>query len=590
VSQWSDKERRLSPESSAEPGRWRTARAPYLEGVLNVVNEKGITEACWMKSAQVGATESLNNIVGYFIDQDPAPILLVQPTLEMGQAWSKDRLAPMLRDTPALRDKVKDSKSRDSGNTMLHKTFPGGHITISGANSPASLASRPIRITLFDEVDRFPPSAGTEGDPIKLGRKRSTTYHNRFSFEMSTPTDQNSRIAKSFENSDQRYYMMPCPHCDEKIKFIFDHLHWPKDDNGNHLPMEAKYYCQCCGGEIDDAMKRDMLARGEWVATKPFNGRAGFHINELYSPWVRFSEMAASFVEAYKDPELLKTFTNTSLGEIFIEGGEGADAASLISRCEQYEAEVPDGVVLLTAGVDVQDDRLEIEVVGWGESYESWNIDYRAFYGDTSKPDVWKQLDTFLQRDWQSASRGTIRIAGTGIDTGYRTQTVYEFCATRWSRRVFAMKGIGTVGTPVVNKPSRVGPWKTRLFGVGTNSAKSAIYARLRIASAGPGFSHFPASREQGYFDMLTAEHAVQKKLQGKMVRVYVLKKDGTRNEALDCRVYAFAAYEILGGNIGLLSAAARAASVRKGAPAQQQSGQGRVGHYRPKPGGFIRR
>ena len=273
---------------------------------MDSINDPGVHTVVVMSSAQVGKTEILNNIVGYHIHQDPAPILCVQPTVEMGKTWSKDRLAPMLRDTPALRGRVKDARSRDAGNTTQHKQFPGGHITIAGANSAAGLASRPIRVVLLDEVDRYPPSAGSEGDPVRLATKRTTTFWNRKILLTSTPTIKGlSRIELAFESSDKRRFWVPCPHCGE-----FQVLAW---SGVKFAPLG--YQCAGCQGLWTDTQRWWAVARGEWRAEGESKGVAGFHLNELYSPWVTTAEMVESFLEAKKSPETLKTWVKTTLGE-----------------------------------------------------------------------------------------------------------------------------------------------------------------------------------------------------------------------------------------------------------------------------------
>ncbi len=331
VSQWADEYRRLSPESAAEPGRWRTDRAPYQRGIMDAVNDPTVREIVVMKSAQVGWTEILGNIVGFHVDRDPAPILLIQPTLEMAEAWSKDRLAPMVRDTPALKGKIKDARSRDSGNTLLHKQFPGGHVTIAGANSPAGLASRPIRVVLCDEVDRYPPSAGTEGDPISLARKRSTTFWNRKLLMGSTPTVKDaSRIEAAFLASDQRYFLVPCPHCGTEDRLRWQHVRWPEG-----RPEEAHYVCPHCGAVIEDTDKLRMLESGRWEASTEFNGVAGFHLSELYSPWVTFGAMARAFTEAALRAVGSISFARHSLRIVSIcvrQGSCGGNTAAAVPR------------------------------------------------------------------------------------------------------------------------------------------------------------------------------------------------------------------------------------------------------------------
>ena len=309
VSEWADKFRKLSPESSAEPGQWRTSRAEYQRGIMDAVNDPAVVEVVIMSSAQTGKTESLNNIVAYYITQDPSPMLLLQPTLEMSEAYSKDRLAPMVRDCPNLLDKIGDPRSRKTDNTLLHKTFPGGHITLAGANSPASLASRPVRIVLCDEVDRYPASAGTEGDPVNLAKKRTVTFWNRKLLLTSTPTVKgSSRIEQAFLASDQRRYFVDCPHCQHEQVLVWAGVKWEDD------PKAAWYECGNCNRPINNGQKLEMIRGGRWKATAEFKGVAGFHLNELYSPWRTFGDVAGDFLKAKDNPQQLKVWVNTSLG------------------------------------------------------------------------------------------------------------------------------------------------------------------------------------------------------------------------------------------------------------------------------------
>lgn len=514
------------------------------------MNDPAVTELWFMKSAQVGWTELLNNVVGYFIDQDPAPILLIQPTIEMGEAWSKDRLAPMLRDSPKLAGKVADAKTRDSGNTILHKSFVGGHLTIAGANSPAGLASRPIRVVLCDEVDRYPSSAGAEGDPVSLARKRTTTFWNRKLLVGSTPTLKGySRIEAGFLAGDQRRYFVPCPHCSVMQTLRWSQVQWP-----DGKPEDAYYGCASCGAVITDADKLGMLAAGEWraTATSKRAGVASFHINELYSPWVQFGHMAMAFYEAKDLPDTLRTWVNTSLGETFEVRGDTVDETGLLERREVYPAELPAGVVLLTCGVDVQDNRLELEVVGHGAGQETWSILYKTIEGDpgqhpTHSP-LWAQLDDVLGQSFEHESGLSLKISATCIDTGgHKTESVYEYCKQRFARRVFAIKGAGGQGRPVVSKPTRNNKAGVRLFSLGVDSIKELIYSRLKITEPGPGYCHFPADRDVAFFAGLTAEKLITGYFKGKESRRWVLKGPHVRNEPLDCRGYALAALAILG-------------------------------------------
>jgi phage terminase large subunit GpA-like protein len=489
----------------------------------------------WMKSAQVGATEILNNLAGYFMAHQPAPMLVMQPTLDMGKAWSKDRLAPMLRDTPCLSGMVGAKRSKDSDNTILHKTFRGGHLTIAGANSAASLASRPIRILLADEVDRYPASAGTEGDPLNLAMKRTTTFWNRKIYVCSTPTVKGqSRIEQAFEESNQQYYYVPCPHCGEYQRLVWGHVKWREDK-----PEEAQYCCEHCGALIEHKHKREMLDKGEWRATAESNGVAGFHISEIYSPWVTWGEMASNFLEAKKMPETLKTFVNTSFGETWEEDAERFEPHELLERAESYD--MPEGVLVLTCAVDVQDDRLEAQVTGWGVEHESWVIDHSVWYGDPSRKELWDRLDKYLLQTWGDPPK---RIACTLIDSGgHHTDDVYRFCKARQSRRVFAIKG--KAGTrEIISRPSKSNRARVNLFTVGVDRCKDLIFWRLKIKRPGAGYMHFCDTLDQEYFEQLTAEERREKHVQGRKVSYY--HQTRKRNEALDLTVYNIAAVELL--------------------------------------------
>ena len=539
VSEWADRERKLSAESSAEPGQWITARNEPMRGVMDAVSDPTITTVVVMSSAQVGKTETLSNIVGFHVDQDPAPMLLLQPTLEMGEAYSKDRLAPMVRDTPALKGKIKDPRSRDSGNTLLHKTFPGGHITIAGANSPSSLASRPIRVVLADEVDRYPPSAGTEGDPVSLARKRSTTFWNRKTILCSTPTVKGiSRIEAEFELSDKRRYHVCCPDCSHEQHLAWSQVKWPEGE-----PEKAEYVCEECGSVWSDSKRWALLRKGRWIATGAFSGTAGFHLNEIYSPWVKLGDMARSFVAAKRSPETLKTWVNTSLGETWEETGETVNQNALMQRCEAWGNEAPSDVLVVSCGVDVQDDRFEIERVGWASGEESWSLDYHIIYADPSSPNAWTELDDYLLTPTKTSDGRVLPVSAAAIDSGgHHTQAVYAFVKERARRRVNAIKGMAGSGRPIWPKrASKNNKGRINLFLVGVDTAKDSVYSRLRITEPGPGYCHFPEGRDPAWFEQLTAETVVTKYIKGFPTRVWQ-KRPSVRNEALDCRVYAYAA------------------------------------------------
>ena len=549
VADWADAQRRLDSQSSSEPGRWYTSRAEYQRGIMNACSDPTIKEVVVMAGAQLGKTEALLNIIGYHIDNDPSPILVLQPTLEMAQAFSKDRIAAgLLRSTPCLQDKVKDPRARDSGNTTLHKVFPGGAITIVGANSPAGLASRPIRIVLCDEVDRYPTSAGSEGDPIQLARKRSATFWNRKVIMVSTPTNKNSsRIEEAFEASDKRFYHVPCKHCHEPQVLKWANVRW--DDKN---PDSAHYVCEHCAVMWTESDRIWAIRNGEWVVTQPESSVAGFAINGMYSPWTSLSDAVREFLSVKKNPEQLRVFTNTYLGETWEDEGETVDDYELSERREQMP-NVPDDVILMTAGVDVQDNRLEVSIIGWGRDDETYVIAHETLYGDPSTPQLWTNLDSVLNTQFETESGRQIAIRASCVDSGgHFTNSVYAYCKKNAPRRIFAIKGVGGEGKPISGRPSKNNIGKCLLFPVGVDTAKDLLFARMRIKEAGPGYMHFADALNDEYFRQLTAEKIVTRFHRGFKKRVF--EKIRPRNEALDCMVYALAAYGILGVNVNALA------------------------------------
>lgn len=555
VSEWADEKRRLSSESSAEPGQWRTARTPYMREPMDAISDEETETIIVMTSSQVGKTELLLNVIGYHVDQDAAPIMLVQPTLDLAEAFSKDRLAPMIRDTPALREKIR-SKSRDGGNTLLYKSFPGGHVTLSGANSPASLASRPIRIVLGDEIDRYPEEAGNEGDPVELVTKRATTFFNFKRLLVSTPTIKgSSRIEEFYDESSMEQWNLPCPSCGE-----YQPLAWPQVkfeyDAQTKRCNRAEMVCKSCGAlHVEREWK---AGEGKWVARKDNKQMRGFHLNELASPWKRWTRIVEEFKTAERGgPAKLKVWINTSLGETWEERGTSVDAGSLIKRRENYPA-LPNEVLLLTCGVDVQDNRLEYEIVGWGAEAESWGIHYGVIMGDPGQRYVWTMLDAqvinapFVRVDGQQLS-----VISTAVDTGgHYTKKVYEYCVSSEAKRVWAIKGRGGTGIPFIGRPKRRNDEGAWLFIVGVDVGKDTLVSRLSTQFPGPGFCHFPelarAGYDEAYFDGLTAEHRVPRKVDGRIVYHWELKPGASRNEPFDCRNYATAALEIIGGEAAI--------------------------------------
>lgn len=539
IDQWASNFRMLSPEASAEPGIYKINRAEYQRGIMQAISDNNVKEVVLMCSSQVGKTEILLNCIGYHIHYEPAPMLVVQPTVDMAKSFSKERLANMIRDCPVLKGKVKDARSRDSDNTVLHKKFPLGHITICGANSPAGLASRPIRVVLLDEVDRYPLSAGAEGDPTSLAQKRMKTFWNRKTVMVSTPTIKGlSRIEAAFLGSDQSYYYVGCKDCGYKQRLLWKQVEFHDND-----PKTAKYKCENCQSRWNDADRWNAIRdNGEWRSTKESEIK-GFHLSELYSSWSTLSEIVKNFLESKDDPTRLKTWVNTSMGESWEDEGVGIDDIPFMSRRENYYPDnLPKGIVLLTAGVDVQDDRIEVEVVGWGKDEECWSVDYKIFYGDLSTMRIWDDLNAYLESDFLRTDGLELHIVTAAIDSGgHYTQAVYNFCRGKSKRRIWAIKGQGGQGVAIWPKRASVrNIGKVPLYTIGVDSAKDIIFARLKIEKPGAGYCHFPMHDEQ-YFEQLTAEKVVISYKKGVPVRSY--KKVKKRNEALDCRVYAYACY-----------------------------------------------
>lgn len=551
ITEWADEYRRLSPEASAEPGRWKTSKAPYQKEIMDAIGEVGVEKVVVMSAAQIGKSDAcILNPLGYYMHYDPSPIMILQPTIQMAEAFSKDRISPMLRDTPILQDKV-DDKSRTSGNTILQKIFPGGHVTMVGANSPSSLASRPIRILLADEIDRYPVTAGTEGDPLLLATKRLTTFWNKKIVCVSTPTIKGvSRIEVEYEHSTQGEWNIPCPHCGEYNPLEWAYIKFDKEDLS-----EIEYTCRYCGAIASEYAWKSNFDKGKFIFKYPRRAVKGFHLNALASLFVSWADIVEKFLVANEEKkkgniELLKAWTNTEMGQTWEEEGEEIEMEELFNRLEEYGCEVPEEVIVLTAGVDVQDDRFEVEVVGWGEEKESWGIYYKKIYGDLKTETVWQDLDNFLGRTFETKDGRKLKILSTCIDSGgHFTQEVYKFAKKRISRRIWAIKGRGGSQTPYYSKPSTSNAYKTPLFTLGVDTGKAILYQRLAVEEPGPNYCHFPEDEGRGYteeyFKGLTSEKMVISYKKGRAQYVWKLKKGIKRNEPLDIRNYATAALEI---------------------------------------------
>jgi len=562
LSQWADRYAVLSPETSAQTGRFRAYA--YQVGMMDAITDPAVTTITVMKGARVGYTKVLDHTIGYFLHQDPSPILVVQPRVEDAEDYSKTEIAPMLRDVPVLAQIAGDPKAKDGSQTILKKTLlNGSSLTLVGANSPGGFRRITVRVALFDEVDGYPSGgAGSEGDQIALGIKRTETFWNRKIVLGSTPTVKGlSRIEKSWEQSDQRRYYVPCPHCGEMQYLEWggrDTPHgikWRKDEQGRHQPETAFYACRANGCIIEEADKPEMISAGEWRAAKPFNGHAGFHIWAGYSLHVNASwaNLAAEWLEVKDDPLRRQTFINLVLGEPYEDRGDKAlSERLLVARTEVWAGEVPSRVAVLTASGDVQDDRVEIEIAGWGANEERWSIAHEVIEGDPDSPSLWAQVDAYLKRKWRRADGREFEIAAACIDSGgHHTQKVYEFCKARLGRRIWAVKGEsarGGIRSPVwpTKKPSARNKQAFRPVIIGVNAAKDIIRSRLAQEQPGadepsPGYMHYPSDRDINFFAQLISERLVTKAVNGQRFRVWELAA-GRANEALDLAVYSYAA------------------------------------------------
>lgn len=547
-SEWANEHRRLSPEASARPGRFRIEKTPFMREPMDCLKDPECDGFDMKKSSQVAYTELLNNIIAYKIDVDPAPMMLMQPTLEMAESYSKDRISPMIRDTPALAARI-DDKSKTSGNTILHKKFPGGLLQMVGANSPSSLASRPMRDLFCDEVDRFPGSAKDEGDPIKLAEKRQITFFDRIRIRGGTPTVKNaSRICKSFDLSDQSKYMVGCPRCGDHI--ALEPGQFQRDTKAEHF---GEYQCQACQGFIEHHEKFDMIkdrpmgGTAFWQPTKPEFKRRGFFIWAAYSPFMTWLELCEEWNECEGDPELEQTFYNTILGLEYEYSTQELDHSALFARREDYDGDrVPEPVAIITCGIDTQDDRFELEVVGWGPGEESWSLDYVTINGDPSNKETRDELDDYLKTStFRRVDGEELHISCAFIDTGgHRTDDVYSFVRGKQFRKIFGCKGASSPGQPVFARWSKLKEARIKLALIGTDTAKESIYARLSIDNEDQrGRCHFPLSYSEQYFKGLIAEERKIEWVKGQPKVRWVKKKDATkRNEPLDVRVYALAA------------------------------------------------
>jgi phage terminase large subunit GpA-like protein len=619
VPDWADRFRVKARGAGSTSGRWRTSDVEIARGPMLAPTEPGVREISVMACTQLMKTSVIENTFGQKAHIDPCPMMIVQPKESSALKFSKERIAPMIEATPALQavmrgrrvkaDNTKGKKSRSADDTLDFKQFVGGFLAIEGAGSEDNLARRPVRVLLFDEIDKYPDLA--QGDAITLGEARLATYVDGLSIRVCSPTQEDdSRIAILNAKGDQRRASAQCPHCGHR-QFLdfFKHVHWDRnEETGEHFPETAELRCEACSALWSEADRLAALRQTRWHQTRPFkcgkcgtqhsplddyalawadpeetdpigriwdwwasdmfavyrakcrtcgkwsvsNRHASFQASKMFSPWPadRPVELAIKFVDAGNNEEMRQAFWQNELGLPYRPRiGKDVKPDVLMERLEVWPGDVPPQVAFLTAGVDVQPDRLEIEIVGWGLKEESWQIAYEVLEGDADRPEVWDRLDQLLQREWLRADGYRFTVMAACIDSGgANTQAVYSFCRTRWARRIYAIKGMSEESTersPVWPSVRRMSRQKAdfKPVMIGTNAAKDRISNCLAIEAPGPGYMHFPAGLQPNYFIQLTAERLKPVKTRnGRTRRAWVRKRD-TANEALDCRVYAYAAY-----------------------------------------------
>ncbi len=548
VSQWADDHRVLSGKQAGERGRWRTARNPILREIMDCLSASSRVTDIWvMKSSQVGVTEATVNFLGYTFDHAPAPVMVLMPTLDSRDAWKTQKLNPLLQETPVIRDLLGGQRSRDAANSKDMIDFPGGVLFLAGGNSPNSYAQRSVRYLIMDDLDRFPGEVGEEGDPVALAKGRTKAFARAKRLFISTPTVKGeSLIERGWNDSDQRRYFVPCPHCGE-----YQALEWGGKEcahgikwAGDGENISAWYVCIKCSREIHEHHKPALLAAGRWIAAYPERKQRGYHISAIYASiglGPSWADLAQDWKHAIKSTSTHRTFINTHLGEVWEEKGEQVDPYSLLARLENYE-EKPKSLAR-TAGVDVQKDRLEATVVDWDAGEEAWTMDHLIVPGDTAQPEVWERLAEELGH-WAPDA--------VAVDSGYNTSMVYAWVEKR--RWALAVKGRPGPYVPIVEdeKTRRQRLRKQRKKGVsphlvGDDGIKTLIYSRLDQAPDKPGYIHFPndPSFDDEYFAQLTAEKRVTKIRNGKTYAEWVQTRP--RNEALDCWKYALAALRLSG-------------------------------------------
>lgn len=557
-SQWANEKRILSREDSSEPGKYSTERSPFQLEILDEFTNPYSEIVVAVLSRQIGKTLMATNAMGYYIDYDPSPIMYMIETLDKAENFSKVRLDAMIRDNTWMQI---DRKIKTSGNTILSKHFPGGYLSMVGANSPSGLASKVIRVLIADEVDGYPMSAGSMGSPLDLAKQTTETFDNRKIILISSPgVEGESKIWPAYLESDQRAYHVPCPECGFYQILVWEQMRFP-----DRKPENCFYECRQCKTHLTDREKFTMISEGQWIKKFPERiNRPGFHLSRLYSVFSSWSKMVDEFLSASKashegDPGPLQVFYNASLAKIWKPYSPATSATEIIKRAENYvdaADTINSKIVLITAGIDVQDDRFEIEITGWGIGEESWLLEYKVFSGEPALPGMWNELDEYLKKRFKHPSGLNLGITASCIDTGgHYSSQVYNFVRGKHARRIYGIKGSNQPGKSIAPKrPSYNNKGKIPLYFIGTNSAKEIIYTRLRITEAGPGYLHFDKKYcDEEYFNQLISNKKTAHKSGGQTVFIYDLIA-GRRDEALDCKVYSYAALKIYNRDLNQIS------------------------------------
>jgi phage terminase large subunit GpA-like protein len=578
-SEWAERNIRI-PVGNAVPGLIRFDHAPYQKEPLDMTADPECNRITLMWSAQVGKTTLALCAQAFKIGQDPQSQIMMQPSQGDLGTWLETKFNPLIGSNDELENLIAKPRGREGVNNQRMKSYPGGFLMFSWSGSAKTMRGRSAPFIVCDEVDGYDKSH--EGHPVSLLWQRAATFGDRRKLlEISTPTIKGaSWIESAFEAGDQRYFHVPCIHCGHKQNLKWKNVIW---DEGQ--PETAKYACEGCGSLWSDGERITAIRAGEWVANKPFKGHASYHLNEMYSCFRKLGDIAQSFLEK-KQTNDLQTFVNVSLAETWEEKGEGVEDHIIKQRAEDWGDFIPEQVAVLVAGVDVQDDRLEVEILGVGRDLEQWSCEYHTLQGDPSSPAVWEHLDSILFAEFETNDGRTLTVRSTAIDTGgHHTQATYRYIKAREGRRVFGIKGVGGEGRPLVGRPSRNNIGKIHLFPVGSDTAKEAVFGHLRISEPGPGYCHFPIDRPDEYFEQLTAERLVTRYVRGHAKRQWI--KTRNRNEALDVRCYALAALSISGLNVNTIADKMLRASTDE-PESVEESPDIRQKMQRKRPGGFV--